>query len=119
MLVVVKKPPTEFVMQGNIPRKYITMLKKEYGNEMSIEEDDEMVPVTDMDWYKEQKAKETPGDTLRFYRKLHGMTQSFLAEKLEITKQKISNMEHNLKPISRKTAYQLSEIFGVAPGRFI
>ena len=119
MLVVVKKPPTEFVMQGNIPKKYITMLKKEYGNEMSIEDDDEMVSVMEMDWYKEQKAKETPGDTLRFYRKLHGMTQSNLAEKLEITKQKVSNMEHNLKPISRKTAYQLSEIFGAAPGRFI
>ena len=46
------------------------------------------------------------------------MTQRELAEKLEVSKQKISNMEHNLKPVSRKTAYRLSEIFGIKPGRF-
>jgi transcriptional regulator with XRE-family HTH domain len=72
-----------------------------------------------MDWYREMKEKETPGDTLRFYRTLHKMTQDALAERLNVTKQKISNMEHNARPISRKTAYQLSEVFGISPGRFI
>jgi DNA-binding XRE family transcriptional regulator len=119
MLVAVKKPPTEFIIQGNIPEKYLNLLKKDFGLAMSITDDDEPVPVTEMDWYKEMKAKETPGDTLRFYRKLHRMTQPQLAEKMAVSKQKISNMEHDLKPISRKTAYQLAEIFGIAPGRFI
>jgi DNA-binding XRE family transcriptional regulator len=120
MLVAVKKPPTEFVMQGTIPQKYLTLIKNEYGPDANIVEDDSgYVPVTEMEWYKEMKAAETPGDTLRFYRKLHKMTQPDLAEKLGASKQKSSNMEHDLKPISRKTAYRLSEIFGVAPGRFI
>jgi plasmid maintenance system antidote protein VapI len=47
------------------------------------------------------------------------MTQDELASHIGVTKQKISNMEHNVKPISRKTAYQLSEAFKVSPGRFI
>jgi DNA-binding XRE family transcriptional regulator len=108
-------------MQGAIPEKYLSLLKSDFGSNAVIEDDEEnkLVPVTEMDWYKEMKAEETPGDTLRFYRRLHKMSQPDLAKKLGVSKQKISNMEHNLKPISRKTAYQLSEIFGIKPGRFI
>jgi DNA-binding XRE family transcriptional regulator len=108
-------------MKGTIPEKYLTLLKNDFGSNAVVKEDEDttLVPVTGMDWYKEMKAEETPGDTLRFYRKLHKMTQRELAEKLEVSKQKISNMERNLKPVSRKTAYRLSEIFGIKPGRFI
>jgi DNA-binding XRE family transcriptional regulator len=119
MLAVVKKPPIEFTVQGEIPDKYLKLLKKDFGPALSVFGDGETMPVTEMDWYKEIKEKETPGDTLRFYRRLHEMTQEDLAARIGVTKQKISNMEHNAKPISRKTAYQLSEIFGIRPGRFI
>ncbi|MDR1279037.1 MAG: helix-turn-helix domain-containing protein [Treponema sp.] len=119
MLAVVKKPPIEFTVQGEIPGKYLKLLKKDFGPALSIFEDGETMPVTEMDWYREMKEKETPGDTLRFYRTLHNMTQEDLAARIGVTKQKISNMEHNAKPISRKTAYQLSEVFGISPGRFI
>ena len=118
MLVVVKKHPTEFVIKGNLPRKYLALLKKDYGKNVIVE-DDEMVLATEMDWYKEIKAEETPGGNLRFYRKLHKLTQPQLAEKLEVSKQKISNMENSIIPISRKTAYRLSELFTVPAGRFI
>jgi DNA-binding XRE family transcriptional regulator len=119
MLAVVKKPPIEFTVRGKIPDKYLKLLKKDFGPALSVFEDEETMPVTEMDWYKEIKEKETPGDTLRFYRRLHKMTQESLAAQISVTKQKISNMEHNAKPISRKTAYQLSEIFRISPGRFI
>jgi DNA-binding XRE family transcriptional regulator len=119
MLAVVKKPPIEFTVQGNIPGKYLGLLKKDFGPALSVFEDGETATVTEMDWYREMKEKETPGDTLRFYRTLHKMTQESLAAQIGVTKQKISNMEHNAKPISRKTAYQLSEVFGISPGRFI
>ncbi|MDR1429961.1 MAG: helix-turn-helix domain-containing protein [Spirochaetaceae bacterium] len=114
-----KKPPIEFTVQGEIPDKYLKLLKKDFGPALSILEDGETLPVTDMDWYREIEEKETPGTTLRFYRTLHKMTQENLAARLGVTKQKISNMEHNAKPISRKTAYQLSAVFGISPGRFI
>jgi DNA-binding XRE family transcriptional regulator len=119
MLAVVKKPPIEFTVRGEIPGKYLELLKKDFGPALSIFEDEETLSVTEMDWYREMKEKETPGDTLRFYRTLHNMTQEDLAARLGVTKQKISNMEHNTKPVSRKTAYQLSELFKISPGRFI
>jgi DNA-binding XRE family transcriptional regulator len=119
MLAVVKKSPIEFTVQGDIPDKYLKLLKKDFGPALSVFEDGETMPVTEMDWYREMKGKETPGDTLRFYRTLHKMTQESLAVKIGVSKQKISNMEHNAKPISRKTAYQLSEVFRISPGRFI
>ncbi len=119
MLVVVKKPPTEFVIQGNIPKKYVNLLKGEYGDCVIVEEDSEYELATESQWYKEEKAKETPGGNLRFYRKQHKLTQPELGEKLEVSKQKISNMENGIIPISRKTAYRLAEIFDVPAGRFI
>ena len=119
MLAVVKKSPIEFTMQGDIPDKYLKLLEKDFGPALYVFEDGEAMPVAEMDWYKEMKGKETPGDTLRFYRTLHKMTQDDLALRIGVTRQKISNMEHNAKPISRKTAYQLSEVFGINPGRFI
>ena len=117
MLVVVKKPPTEFIIEGNIPEKYLKLLKKDYRDNVRVEED--MVLATEMDWYKQIKLEETPGGNLRFYRRLHKLTQIKLAKKLEVSKQKISNMENGIIPISRKTAYKLSGIFEVPAGRFI
>ena len=71
---------------------------------------DDMMNVEDMQWYKEEAAKDTPGRTLRFYRKLKGMTQPELAAVLGTTKQFISNLENDRKPISRMMAVQ-SKIF--------
>lgn len=80
---------------------------------------DDMLNVEDMQWYKEEAAKDTPGRALRFYRKLKGMTQLELAEMLGTTKQFISNLENDRKPISRMMAKKLSEIYNVSVSRFI
>lgn len=120
MLAVVKKHHTEFIMHGQIPEKYLKMLKKDFGAAVMIQADEEeLVDVTEMQWYKDEKKSETPGDVLRFYRKLNNLTQVELAQKLEITKQLVSNMENGQKPISRKMAHRLAEFFGVKAGRFI
>ena len=119
MLVVVRRPRTEFSLNGDVPRKLIQSLVSEYGpDNVKIEEDD-MMNVEDMEWYKEEAAKDTPGRALRFYRKLKGMTQPELAEMLGTTKQFISNLENDRKPISRMMAKKLSEIFCVTASRFI
>lgn len=78
-----------------------------------------MMNVEDMQWYKEEAAKDTPGRALRFYRKLKGMTQPELAEMLGTTKQFISNLENDRKPISRMMTKKLSKIFNVPASRFI
>ena len=119
MLVVVGKPHTEFTLNGNVPAKLIRTLVCEYGaDNVKIEEED-MMKVEDMDWYKEEAAKDTPGKALRFYRRLKGLTQPELAKMLGTTKQFISNLENDRKPISRMMAKKLSEIFDVPPSRFI
>ena len=80
---------------------------------------DDMMNVEDMQWYKEEAAKDTPGRALRFHRKLKGMTQHELATVLGTTKYFISNLENDRKPISRMMAKKLSEIFNVPASRFI
>lgn len=118
MLVVVGKSHTEFSLNGNVPAKLIRTLVCEYGaDNVKIEED--MIDVEDMDWYKEEAAKDTPGKALRFHRRLKGLTQPELAKMLGTTKQFISNLENGRKPISRMMAKKLSEIFDVPPSRFI
>lgn len=86
-------------------------------NSMKIEED--VMNVEDMEWYKEEAADDSPGKALRFYRRLKGMTQSELAELLGTTKQSISDLENDRKPISLIMAKKLSGIFNVPASRFI
>jgi len=54
------------------------------------------------------------------YRKMRNMTQAELGEKLGgISKQNISHMERDVKPVSKKVAKQLADIFNVSVEKFI
>ena len=123
MLVVVNQPHTEgFRIEGSIPKDVLDFVERRYSREnISIMDDDgdELIDPTDMDFYKEMKASETPGGNLRFYRRLVGMTQQELAEKLGMSKHHISDMENNRRAISKKTAKELGKLFKVSPIRFI
>lgn len=119
MLVAVRKPPIDFSITGIIPEKLISGLRKEYGDENVRVDRDDMVNAMEMDWFKELESEDTPGKNMRFYRKLVGMTQTELAKKLGTSKQFISDMENDRKPISRKTAKELAALFDVSVARFI
>ena len=123
MLVVVNQPLiNDFRIEGTLSSTFLDNLRKEFGDSMKIimQDDDEgWVNVEDLDWFKEAVAKETPGSNLRFYRKLVGMTQKKLAEKLGMNKQHISDMENGRRAISKKTAKELGKLFKVSPARFI
>ena len=119
MLVAVKKPPIDFSITGVIPDSLITGLRREYGDENVMVERDDLVDATEMEWFKDIEKEMTPGKNLRFYRRLVGMTQPQLAEKLGTSKQHVSDMENDRKAISRKTAKELASIFHVSPVRFI
>lgn len=106
-------------MTGDIPEKIITMLKEVYGKKVTVT-DDEYVNIKDTGWYKNIKLKITPGETVSFYRKMHKMTQKELGEKLEnFSKQNVSEMERNIRPISKKAAKQLAELFNISIDRLI
>ena len=123
MLVVVNQPLiNDFRIEGMLSRSFLDNLRKEFGDSMKIirqDEDEGWVNADDLDWYKEEIAKETPGSNLRFYRKLADMTQKELADKLGMTKQHISDMERDKRAISKATAKKLGSLFKVSPVRFI
>lgn len=123
MLVVVNQPHTEgFRIEGRIPASVLTYMNKEFGKEnvtVRNDKDEELVDFREMDWYKEIKQEMTPEENLKFYRKLVHMTQPELAEKLGVSKQAVSNMEHGSRAISKKMAKELAKIFDVDVSKFI
>ena len=124
MLVVVSQPLINgrFRIEGDIPDSVLGFVEKEFGKEnISIKNDDgdELIDPFELDFFKDFNKRETPGGNLRFYRKLVGMTQAELAERLGTSKQAISGMENGRRSISKATAKELSRIFDVSVARFI
>ena len=122
MLAHVKTPHTDIHLKGEIPVRVLDVLRSEYGGKLKIYEDEEeeLVEITETDWYKETETKRTPGDALRIYRENHDLTQTQLGEKLgHIPRQIISNMEHGKRTISLTTAKKLSAIFNIPASRFL
>ena len=63
--------------------------------------------------------KEKLGIAVKTERLRRNMTQTELGEKLGVSKQVVSDMEHERRAISRKMAKELSKIFDVSVERFI
>jgi len=121
MQVHVKTPHTNIHLQGDIPVRVLDVLRSEYGGKLKIYEDEDApLEIIETDWYKETKAKSTPGDALRIYRENHALTQTQLGERLgQVPRQIISNMERGKRTISLATAKKLSTIFNTPASRFL
>ncbi len=120
MQVHVKTPHTRIDMSGDIPEEIIAVLKQLYGKKVSVSDGDESIDVKDSDWYRNMESDITPGETVAFYRKMYKMTQKELGAKLgNFSKQNISEIERNIRPVSKKAAKQLADIFGIALDRLI
>ena len=124
MLAVVKKPHTDtllFEIKGEIPSQVLSYLEQEFGQNVEIvEEDEELVNIFETEWYQEISEATTPGDVLKIYRENVGMTQTELGQQLGgLTRQKISDMEHHRRGISKELAKKLSQIFNVPVERFL
>ena len=122
MQAVVKTPHIKIKIQGKISSRLLSVLKEEYGPEVKIvsEADDEKMNVFETDWYKRIKRRMSPGQNLRIYRQNKGMTQVELGKLLGgLPRQNISNTEKGLRPISKKMALKLAELFNVSVEKFI
>lgn len=123
MQAVVKTPHIEISVKGaEIPAKLMKLLKEEYGKELNLVTDDgdELVDVSNTQWYKNIKNKMTPGKYLRIYRENEGLTQVELGEALGgIPRQHVSNMENGHRAISLKMARKLSNILDAPIERFL
>ncbi|MCQ2092458.1 MAG: helix-turn-helix domain-containing protein [Fibrobacter sp.] len=71
--------------------------------------------LEDTEWFKNMSTEMTAGKAIRADRGLRGWTQKVLAEKLGISIQNLSAMEHDRRPVSKKMAKKLSQVFGVSP----
>ena len=122
MLAVVKTPLISVRIQGKIPSKLIDVLRDEYGESVHLveEADDQRVDVFKTAWYRRTQPRLTPGKRLRIYRQNMKITQTTLGKMLGgIPKQFISNMENGIRPISKKMALKLAEIFEISVAKFI
>jgi len=109
-----------FKVEGSVPIAVMGFLTDKYGKDsMTIDGESDYVNPFEMDWFKELAAEETPGGNLKFYRTLCKMKQAELAEKLGTTKQVVSMMERNKRPISKNMAKALAKIFKTSVARFI
>lgn len=119
MQVVVKKPHIR--LEGEIGGSLVRFLRDQYGEiEVIEDEDDELVEVTKSDWYQSIRETLVPGENMRTYRQMHGMTQDQLAEKLgNLTRQNISNMENGHRSISKNMAKKLATLFDVSVEKFV
>ena len=123
MLVRVSLPHTNdsFSIQGFIPQKVLDYVRGEYGKNIIVIDDngEELINPFETEWYKSVKAKQTAGSNLKTFRTMQNMTQATLAEKLGTTRSVVSAMEHDARPISRRMAKKLSEIFNASPKHFL
>ncbi|MEX2444190.1 MAG: helix-turn-helix transcriptional regulator [Alkalispirochaeta sp.] len=114
-----KKPHIR--LEGEIGGSLVRFLQDQYGEiEVIEDEDNELVEVTKSDWYQSIRKTMTPGENMRMYRQMYGMTQDQLAEKLgNLTRQNISNMENDHRSISKNVAKKLAVFFDVSVEKFV
>jgi transcriptional regulator with XRE-family HTH domain len=107
MQIIVRTPHIR--VEGEVTDDLVEYLRQRFGEIEVIEDDeDELIEIIESDWYRSIKPTITPGENMRVYRELHGLTQSELAAKLgAFSRQNISNMENGHRPISKAVAKRL------------
>ena len=78
------------------------------------------IEVKHSDWYRSIRGTITPGENLRIYREMHGLTQDQLAERIgNISRRNISEMERGHKVIIESVAEKLADFFNVSVEKFL
>ena len=108
MLALVKTPLTtaKVRISGDGAKQVLEGLKTLFNVEV-----EENKSATESDWYKDAKANWTPGTEIRTQRQKRGWTQKELGERLEVSKQVVSDLENNHRSVSIKRAKTLGDIF--------
>jgi len=123
MLAVVRTLRTNrvsFRVKGDIPRRLMKFLRDEFGKHLTIVEENETVDITKTDWYLQKKETSSPGKTVRVLRKRDRLTQAELGQMLGgLSVQKISDIEHDRRGISKTLAMKLAAVFGSPVERFL
>jgi ribosome-binding protein aMBF1 (putative translation factor) len=122
MLAVVKTHRTNLRIRGFIPPPVLRVLRTEYGRNLTVtadKDDKEILSVFETAEYNEFKSRVSPADYIRTYRENAGLSQCALAEKLDVPRAYVCDIEHGRRAISKKLAKALAELFKVSVARFI
>lgn len=107
--------PVSFRVEGkNIPKAVLVFLDALFPDHVRIDDDEDLVPVENTDWYKKAKAKMTPAKALKIMRTNAGLTQKQLADKIGIAKQNYNSLERGSRPISMMMAKKLADALGTS-----
>jgi ribosome-binding protein aMBF1 (putative translation factor) len=107
MLAVVKTHRTNLHMRGFIPSPVLRVLRHEFGKNLTVtpEKDDEKLEIVfNAAEHMDFKKRASPADYLRTYRENAGLTQSELAEKLNVARSYICDLEHGRRTFSKQFA---------------
>ncbi|MBL8028031.1 MAG: helix-turn-helix transcriptional regulator [Fibrobacteres bacterium] len=117
-----KTPRTNMRIRGFIPRPVMQVLRHEFGEAFTVldaDKESSLRSVFDTEEYKSFKKSVTPSDYVRTYRENAGLTQTALAEKLNLTRAYVCDMEHGRRIPSKNVAKQLADFFNIPVERFI
>ena len=122
MLAVVKKPHTKkaaFKIIGQIDTETIEYLSNRFGEE-NVDIDEEIIDISESEWFRNISKKITPGAVVRTYRENSKFTQQQLADKAGVhSASYISDIEHGRRSISKNLLKKFSEIFSVSTELFL
>jgi DNA-binding transcriptional regulator YiaG len=118
MSAVAKTRPIRFSFRPGTPRNILREVRSRYENFL-VEDGEELVDVTETEWYRRTKASMTPADYLRHLREAQGLTLRELGARLEVSVQYLHDMEAGTRGIGKEKAKRLGELFNISPAVFI
>ena len=110
--------PVEFTISGNVPVFYLDLTRRLFPM-IKENDDDELIEISESNWYKKMQTTVKPGEALRSLRTMREMKQKELAEKLGIEPRQISDMETGRAPIGKKMAIKLGKALNINHKHFL
>ncbi|MFH0921117.1 MAG: helix-turn-helix transcriptional regulator [Fibrobacterota bacterium] len=115
-----KKPRTEFSINGAGAKEAVAWLSKKYDIEIISPEvaDSETVAIEDTDFWREMNMNRV-GNLLEAARLKAGLTQKQVSEAVGIRQNMISDYENGRRRLSRRMLKRLADVLKVKMERFL
>ena len=116
MLALVKKPRIEISLQGENVDELIEWISKKFEVSILTSDDSESIAIEETDFWKEMQSNRV-GNLLSAARLKANMSQSQLAEKLDIRQNMISDYERGKRRLSPAMAKRIAKILQIKVDR--